>query len=73
MEVAHCEIFAPGDRVQQIAPIGLVPLNGETYVVRVSGEELELSRNPDGPPLTDLHGQPRHYPIYKFRKVTWAI
>lgn len=61
--------FSPGDRARQIALVGLAPLTGFTYVVGVPTGELILSMTPDGPPLTDLHGQPRHYPPGKFRKV----
>jgi len=62
-----------GDRVQQIAPLGLGTLEGFPYVINVVDGELELSKDPGGPPLTDLRGQPRHYPCRVFRKVTWSI
>lgn len=59
----------PGDQVRQIALIGLCPLEGDPYVRETEGATLVLSRTPNGPPLTDLHGQPRHYPAAKFRRV----
>ena len=65
------EHLNPGDRVQQIGLYGLAPLNGERYVVEAHGGEVVLSQAPDGPPITDLHGAPRHYPEHIFRKVTW--
>ncbi len=67
------ESFGRGDRVQQIAPIGLGTLEGYPYVVNAVDGQLELSRVLGGPPLTDLSGQPRHYPCFRFRKVTWAV
>ena len=61
-----------GDKVQQIAPVGLVNLVGAVFVVDVvQGTFLELSKEPNGPSLTDLHGQTRHYPLQRFRKITW--
>lgn len=66
------EMINQGDKVQQIGPSGLGILDGIQYVVNVADGELELSKSPEGPPLTDFHGQPRHFPLIKFRKVTWA-
>jgi len=67
------DLIDRGDRVQQIAPFGLGTLGGFPYVVKTANGELQLSNVPDGPPLTDLQGQPRCYPRQKFRKVTWAV
>mgnify|MGYP001562928053 CR=1 FL=1 len=58
-----------GDRLQQIGLIGLAPINGTPHVLSVHSDGVELSLNPDGPPLTDIKGQPRHYPLEKFRKI----
>ncbi len=57
-----------GDRLQQIGLIGLAPIDGNPYVIDVYPDGVELSLKPDGPPLTDIHGQPRHYPPEKFRR-----
>ena len=61
-----------GDPVQQIGPFGLLPISRPVYVVEVVGSELELSNSPNGPPLTDLSGQPMHFPSQKFRKLSQA-
>ena len=69
--MSKSESISRGDRVQQIAAFGLSPLTGLPYVIEATYDKLVLSRGPDGPPITDLQGQPRHYPHLKFRKVTW--
>lgn len=68
------EEFNRGDRVQQLGLLGLAPLYGFPYVMEVDEKgELILSKTPDGPPITDLKGQIRHYPSRVFRKVTWQV
>lgn len=63
-----------GDRVQQLGLLGLAPLTGFPYVMEVDERgELVLSKTPEGPPMTDLHGNVRHYPRRVFRKVTWQV
>lgn len=72
MEVAHNDTatISPGDTVQQVAPIGLsAGLSGLFYVVSAENGELELSMTPDGPPLADGQGHPRHFPCKKFRRI----
>ncbi|KKW15711.1 MAG: hypothetical protein UY54_C0005G0010 [Parcubacteria group bacterium GW2011_GWA2_50_10b] len=63
------ENISRGDPVQQVGPFALIQLNRPVYVLEVVGSELELSNEPNGPPLKDLSGQPMHFPIQKFRKV----
>jgi hypothetical protein len=58
--------FKTGIRVQQIAPIGLANLIDNPYVVGIVDGKLRLSLTPDGPPLTDLDGNPRDYPPGRF-------
>lgn len=70
--VFGCTNLARGDRLQQIGLIGLAPLPGSPYVLNVYSDGVELSLEPEGPPLTDLKGQPRHYPPQKFRKLPEA-
>ena len=65
------ETLVRGDKVQQIAPVGLFSLVGSVFVVDVGQGTLELSKEPNGPSLTDLYGQTRRYPLQRFRKVTW--
>lgn len=72
MDIGHCYTasFSHGDRVQQVAQIGLGFLTSMCYVLAVEDMgEIILSKEADGPPLTDLSGEPRHYPSRKFRKV----
>ncbi len=74
MEI-QSEVFNRGDRVQQLGLLGLAPLYGFPYVVEIDDKgELVLSRDsPNGPPITGLHGEVRHYPPRVFRKVTWQV
>jgi hypothetical protein len=65
------ESFNRGDRVQQVGLVGLGQLSEHVYVLSSDNGELELSKSPDGPPLTDKDQAPRHYPSRAFRKVTW--
>lgn len=61
--------LSPGDRVRQVEPFGLGIMEGVLYVVEVANGKLLLSREPEGTPLTDLHGRPRRYPRYLFEKI----
>ena len=63
--------ISPGDKVEQIGPAGLLPVHRVGYAVEVGGGELTLSQTPNDQPVTDLKGRPRHFPLLKFRKVTW--
>ena len=60
-----------GDKVQQIAPLGLAVLQGFFFVWEADKGEIEIAKEVEGPPLTDLYGLPRHYPARAVRKVTW--
>lgn len=57
-----------GDKVSQTGLIGLAPLPVSTFVVGATPQGIVLSREPNGPPLTDLRGQTRVYDPTKFRK-----
>ncbi|MDP2641910.1 MAG: hypothetical protein Q8P21_01300 [bacterium] len=63
------ETLQPGDQMQQIAPFGLSPLAVNPYLVKVVNGDLELSREPGGPPIPTFSGEPMHFPRLKFRKV----
>lgn len=65
------ETFRPGDCVQQIGMCGLASSPRPLYVTAVVNGTLELSREPDGPPLADVKNQPIHYNPTRFRTVTW--
>jgi len=73
LDIGHCYTpsFKPGDRVQQVAQVGLGMLNEPVYVLKSwKNGEMTVSPEANGQPLTDLGGQPRHFPSGKFRKVT---
>ena len=65
------EHFAHGDRVLQTAPIGLNGFMrcGVLYVVTEVDNDLELSYQPDGPPLAEPTGEPQHFPRNKFMRL----
>ncbi len=64
-----CSVVAVGDRVKQVAPIGLGNFYEVRHVVEVVGEGLLLSKEAGGSPLTDLRGRPMLYPRNKFHKI----
>jgi len=62
-------VLSPGDRVQQVAPIGLGNFYEIRHVVSIVSGDLVLSNMAGGPPLTNLKGFPMLYPRNKFRKI----
>lgn len=64
-------VFIPGDRVKQVAQIGLSGLTIEEAFVK--GVELNgrliLTKQVDGPALTDRNGDARMFPARAFQKI----
>ena len=59
-----------GDRVHQVALVGLAAIPNDPYVVGVYPDGIEISSEPDGEPRTDINNQPRHYPPHKFLRIS---
>ena len=60
-----------GDRVQQVAPVGISSNReqGILFVQDTLNDEVIVSREANGQPLTDSSGTPKHYPVRVFRRL----
>ncbi len=65
--------FKKGDAVEENEASGLLLMQGTLYVLDIVPDgKMYLSRQPDGPPLTDGHQCPRLFVQEKFRKIIRA-
>lgn len=67
LPVSEVGSFNPGQQVQQTELFGLAYLSFNPFVIEVVNGRLHLSATKDGPPLTNIYGEPRDFPAFKFR------